>query len=215
VSQPTIREALRALDVMGLVNVQHGRGTFVTADSGQFLRQSLETMLQMEHVGITEIVEVRRALQVLTVTLAVERATDEEIAAIDEAEKAFEANPGEDPVDASSHMLTFVAALSTAAHNPLLAALEYYLAQILIQIELYAFSERPAWFWKEGLRTMHTERRNVLEALAARDQAQAVAAVQHYHDQLQARLADDPAMTGVRMSDPGVSAMFDLDVTRF
>src|SRR6266853_2308771 len=45
VSGATMREAIRALAAMRLVEVRHGSGAYVTADSGQIIAMSLNSML--------------------------------------------------------------------------------------------------------------------------------------------------------------------------
>ena len=52
VSQPTIREAIRALDSIGLIEVRHGSGAFVTHDVHDFFTTTLQTFLQIERVGV-------------------------------------------------------------------------------------------------------------------------------------------------------------------
>src|ERR1700759_961064 len=45
VSQPTVREVIRAFDVMGLVDVRHGSGAYVRGDSAYLMATALQTML--------------------------------------------------------------------------------------------------------------------------------------------------------------------------
>lgn len=75
VSRTPIREAIRMLELEGLVTMIPRRG----AEVANISRQDLEDVL-----------EVRRALDVLAVTLACERITDEEVDKLEIAAKEFE-----------------------------------------------------------------------------------------------------------------------------
>jgi GntR family transcriptional repressor for pyruvate dehydrogenase complex len=200
VSQPTVREALRVLDVMGMVSVQHGRGTFVTANTQQSINQSLQTMLQLEDVGIAEILEVRRDIHLLAVRLAVQRATPEEIELIERTEAAFDA-PTADRRVGADRMLAFIAAIADAAHNPLLAALERYIARLLVEFELHAFEDQPDSFWRDEIELMSDARKGIIAALVARDVTMAADAVEHHHSKMASRILRDASVAQIRMSD--------------
>src|SRR5438128_1462452 len=75
VSAPTVREAIRALDAMGLVEVRHGSGAYVTAAAHSLLASSLGTVLQLESVGVQDVLRLMEHLSVYTAQLAAERAT--------------------------------------------------------------------------------------------------------------------------------------------
>src|ERR1700685_761340 len=47
VSQPTIREAIRALEAVGLIDVFHGSGSFVRSQGDYALASALQTLLQL------------------------------------------------------------------------------------------------------------------------------------------------------------------------
>ncbi len=71
VSRTAVREALKALEVLGILSLEPGRGTFIRAfDIGLMLR-NLPTTLVFQDKDVNEIIEVRRVLE----RLAVERAT--------------------------------------------------------------------------------------------------------------------------------------------
>ena len=79
VSQPTVREAIRALETLGLVEVLHGSGSFVRS-SGEFaLASALQTLLQLQSVGVMEVLNIRQALGRHSIELAAANATDDDI----------------------------------------------------------------------------------------------------------------------------------------
>lgn len=84
VSRTSVREALRALELLGLVEMKPGEGTFIRqADIGRVLRPlSMLSGLTAESLG--SIYEVRRLIETATARLAAERATDDDIGKIGE-----------------------------------------------------------------------------------------------------------------------------------
>ena len=82
VSRVTVRDALRALEAMGLITVRVGArgGAFVTAPTGSVVGQTMSDMMMMSAVTPEDIVEARLIVELGTVTLACARATDEDLA---------------------------------------------------------------------------------------------------------------------------------------
>jgi DNA-binding FadR family transcriptional regulator len=83
VSRVTVRDALRSLEAMGLIEVRVGArgGAFVTAPTGQRVAQAMSDMLLMSVIDPEDIVESRLIVELGTVTLACARATDADLAA--------------------------------------------------------------------------------------------------------------------------------------
>ncbi|MGE4271672.1 MAG: FadR/GntR family transcriptional regulator [Desulfitobacterium sp.] len=88
VSRASIREALSALELMGLLEVRSGEGTFVRKLRSESVVAPLAWMLTMEKGTIIELLETRKILEVQAVGIAAERAEVEDIrelsAALDE-----------------------------------------------------------------------------------------------------------------------------------
>jgi GntR family transcriptional regulator, transcriptional repressor for pyruvate dehydrogenase complex len=81
VSRVTVRDALRALEAMGLIEVRVGArgGAFVTVPSGSIVGQTMSDMMMMSAVTPEDIVEARLVVELGTVTLACARATEDDI----------------------------------------------------------------------------------------------------------------------------------------
>jgi DNA-binding FadR family transcriptional regulator len=84
VSRVTVRDALRALEAMGLIEVKVGArgGAFVTVPSGSVVGQTMSDMMIMQALTPEDIVEARLVVELGTVTLATARATEEDIEAM-------------------------------------------------------------------------------------------------------------------------------------
>ena len=63
VSRPTTREAVRALEAMGIVSTRHGSGTFVTDLSAETLARPLIFVLDINHDAVHELFAVRVLLE--------------------------------------------------------------------------------------------------------------------------------------------------------
>jgi GntR family transcriptional regulator, transcriptional repressor for pyruvate dehydrogenase complex len=93
VSRVTVRDALRALEAMGLIEVRVGArgGAFVTAPTGSIVGQTMSDMMMMAAVTPEDIVEARLVVELGTVTLACARATEDDLDALRDLQLAGEA----------------------------------------------------------------------------------------------------------------------------
>ena len=91
VGRSTLREALAALDVLGLLDVRPGSGTYLAADSAELLPQAIKWSLMLGRPRTRDLVEVREYLEVVTARLAAERASEDDIARLKETVVAMRA----------------------------------------------------------------------------------------------------------------------------
>jgi GntR family transcriptional repressor for pyruvate dehydrogenase complex len=74
-----VREALKILTTMGLVEIRRGDGAYVSAPSRLWSLQAPAFTLATEKNALRDIVELRRSVEPMAALLAAERATDEDI----------------------------------------------------------------------------------------------------------------------------------------
>ncbi|EOD01546.1 FadR/GntR family transcriptional regulator [Caldisalinibacter kiritimatiensis] len=79
VSRTSIREALRALEVIGLIETKQGEGNFITGKIEDNLFEPLSVMFMLNKGNPIDILEVRKIIEVEAVTLASERIKQEEL----------------------------------------------------------------------------------------------------------------------------------------
>lgn len=79
-SRSSLREALRCLSIVGVLNARVGDGTSVASDGGTFLRTIVEWRLITEKHDVENLMEVRIALEGVSAANAALRAGPEDIA---------------------------------------------------------------------------------------------------------------------------------------
>jgi GntR family transcriptional regulator, transcriptional repressor for pyruvate dehydrogenase complex len=75
VSRTTIREALRTLELNGLIDIRQGGGSYVKVFEVQSSKEEIITAVKAENPLVYEMLELRRALEVESAFLAAKRAT--------------------------------------------------------------------------------------------------------------------------------------------
>lgn len=80
VGRPTVREAIRALSVIGLVDVRPGEGTFIANRHSDFVAKAFSWAMLMDVTTAREVIEARTAIEVELALLAATRAQPEHIA---------------------------------------------------------------------------------------------------------------------------------------
>jgi GntR family transcriptional repressor for pyruvate dehydrogenase complex len=165
VSRASVRQALVALEVQGVVGVRHGGGAFL-------LRQwSADTIGQLRERRrqLPEILEAREALEVQIARLAAQRRTGADLERIEEALQAMERDmaAGGNGVDFDE---AFHRAVTQASHNAVLLDLMDHISRQVAEVRIESLSQpgRPA-------RSLRGHRR-IADAIAAGDPGRAATA---------------------------------------
>jgi GntR family transcriptional regulator, transcriptional repressor for pyruvate dehydrogenase complex len=79
VSRSTLREALRALSILNILEMRQGDGTYITSLDLDLLVEPLDLFLTMDSPTLAQLFEVRKMLEVGTAGLAATRITPAEI----------------------------------------------------------------------------------------------------------------------------------------
>lgn len=80
VGRSAMREALAALDLLGVVHIRPGSGTYLRGSASELLPQTLSWGLMLGEQRTAELIELRHGLEVEAARLAAERASGEHIA---------------------------------------------------------------------------------------------------------------------------------------
>ena len=79
ISRPSVREALRVLTAMNVVEPRHGGGTYVTSLDPTLLARPINFLLQVEPRTFLHLFEVRQVLEVSAARLAAPKMTNEAV----------------------------------------------------------------------------------------------------------------------------------------
>lgn len=205
VSSATIREALRGLITSQLVEVRHGSGAYVTAEADQLIALSLSSMIQIERVGVPQVLGVLGALISYAAELAAGRATDDDIEIMREALRRI--RKGDDAQAISGAVSEFIGAIGQASGNSLLAALCRFFTRV--QIGLAAeLSGGTVESWRATTDSMSKERLRVLKAIEARDPKTARTAALAYHARALKVISAQPKGSTTVVTDPALADFF-------
>jgi len=166
VSRTSVREALRALESLGLIEIRPGEGTFVREVSVEMLIEPLALAMLSQRAAIGELFEARRLLEPSIAAFAARRATPHDIEEMTRIleEQAKEVAAGRTGLaqDAEFH-----SAIAGAAHNRAISRLVHGIMDLLTQSREESLSTpgRP--------NRSHESHRQILSAIAARDEVAA------------------------------------------
>jgi GntR family transcriptional repressor for pyruvate dehydrogenase complex len=162
VSRPSLREAIRALIALNILESRHGEGTFVSSLDPELLSEPIDFVLQVNADALVSLFEARRVLEAGVAALAAERATDLELAELDDFVK-----DGRRKVrDADAfidHDVQFHQQLRILARSPVLASL-------LSSVSALSIASRRRTAQDQATRSRAlADHRAMVKALRARD----------------------------------------------
>lgn len=196
VSRSAVREAIRSLQMAGVVEVQTGAqgGCFVSRGGPQGLTLAVQDFVAVGQVPLADITQARIELMVVAIRLACLCATEEDYADIeaDIAHYAEAARPGE-PLRDSSVITRFYHLLAVATHNRVIVMLVDALSEIVRGV-LARIDPVP----QDGVIKV---RRKVLRHLRERDAVKAAAALTQHLELLNQYIESrSPARSGAASS---------------
>ena len=113
VSRPTIREALRALSILGVLEIRHGGGVYVTSLDEDDLLSPLDFYVSLNADNLAELFDARMSYDAMIAGLAVERLSDGDIEQLQRLVDAQRAEPENADLfhdtDAEFHKIIFEA----------------------------------------------------------------------------------------------------------
>ncbi|PNG46088.1 MULTISPECIES: GntR family transcriptional regulator [unclassified Variovorax] len=172
VSRPAVREALRTLEISGVVSLQKGvkGGAFIRDGNPALLTQSLQDLMLLGRVSLAGLAEARRLINKMVIELACERATEEDFVALERNIAEIEST--EDLQRRADKGVRFFGLIAHATRNEVLTMLVDSLADIIrYVIESNGRKARPE---------LVPVRRRILKALRARDAKAAAKGMDEY-----------------------------------
>ena len=163
VSRTPIREAIRMLELEGLVKMVPRKGAQVAKISKEDLQ---------------DVLEVRKALDTLSVKLACERITEDEIKLLNNAEREFEkALASKDVRDIAEADVAFHDVIHSATKNGRLKSMISNLAERIYRYRFEYITQQS-----DGGKTLMLEHREIMRCIESRDVESAVKATEIHID---------------------------------
>ena len=184
VGRSSLREAVKVLSAIGLVEVSVGEGMFVGRGDLALLTRPLTLGLMIGDHRRNELIDARRFMEVGLAGLAAERATEAEIRAIGTGLEAMRETVDK-PERFSRMDLVFHLAIAKAAHNHLLFNMLHTLRHILGVFITTVVVEYDAHHMPQVF-NVHVP---IYEAIRARDPKAAQKAMAAHLDRLEDRLS--------------------------
>lgn len=133
ISRPSLRTALKALSVMGIIRAKPGAGTFIAESLPEIFAQPMAFMTLIHNTETAELFEARRIIEAGLVELAAERATSEHLKALAVEIEGMRKSLN-DPEKFLEHDVQFHQALAAASGNKVMSGVMDTVATLLLQV---------------------------------------------------------------------------------
>lgn len=164
-SRTTVREALRILEVQGLVTIRTGRagGAFVQRPGGESVASSVDLVIRGRQIRMSALLETREALEPSCAELAARHRSDSDLEHLEAANEAMAAE--EDPLtNFLQANIDWHMAVATAGHNELLSGF-----MLAISRAIYAATDNSAFIDIEVRRATVAAHRAITAAIREQD----------------------------------------------
>jgi GntR family transcriptional regulator, transcriptional repressor for pyruvate dehydrogenase complex len=172
VSRPAVREALRTLEISGVVSLQKGvkGGAFIRDGNPAMLTQSLQDLMFLGRVSLRSLAEARVLIIGSVIKLACERATEEDFRKIEENIDYIESSA--DLEHRAEAGVLFFRLIAQATRNEVMTMLVDSLGDIV----RYVIDKTG----RKAFPELVAVRRRILKAMRARDAVAATKAMNEY-----------------------------------
>jgi GntR family transcriptional regulator, transcriptional repressor for pyruvate dehydrogenase complex len=182
VGRSLIREALKALTLLGLIEVRPGDGTYLRRRPSDLLPASFEWGLLLGENQLEDVIEARRELEIVLAGFAAQRRTEDDIAELRELLAKMETATESDEFVAAD--VAFHLRVARSARNSVLQSMlsgtQSLLHAWISRVIAAAGDMTPSYL----------EHVPVFQAIEAADVAAAQAAIRDHLDRAGARLSD-------------------------
>ncbi|WP_387741998.1 FadR/GntR family transcriptional regulator [Kocuria nitroreducens] len=186
-----VREALAALEILGVVHVRPGSGTYLRASASELLPQTLSWGLMLGEQRVEDLLQIRAALEVLAAEIAATRAAPDNLAALRGHLAQMEEHQDDYADFVEADMLFHQEMAAASGNQTLSGVLQSVRALLRIWVDRSISAEGEA-------RDAVAEHKRVLEALTAHDPAAAHAAMTSHMHTANQRIVDQEELPGPR-----------------
>lgn len=178
ISRSSVREAIRVMDVMGLVESRHGGGNYLRKSLENSLLEPLSMMFMLEECSPKDILELRRIIEVGNVSLAADRIDEEELSCIKDLVEKMKTT--EDEVINAQFDRDFHYKIARASKNFLVIS---FISVISTLMDTFIKGARNIILSDESNRLiLNRHHEDIYNALSVRDAKRAVFVMQKHFD---------------------------------
>jgi GntR family transcriptional repressor for pyruvate dehydrogenase complex len=171
VGRPSIREAIKALQVLDVLDSRHGDGTFIKSRAGLSGGWPSQVELDTRKIDLIELLEVRKMIEPSAAGLAAARHDEKQLALMEKEVIAQEKRP-DDRENLVRHDYLFHEAILQAAGNAVLQDVARFLTPLLLKSRKQTGRTTP------DPRIVIQQHRTILEAIRLRNPDMAKRAMQ-------------------------------------
>jgi DNA-binding FadR family transcriptional regulator len=168
-SRTTVREALRILQVQGLIRIKTGRsgGAFVQRLGGESVADSVSLLIRGRQIQMADLLETREAIEPVCAQLAAKYRTDADLEALERANETISSDgPLEDFLKAN---VEWHVAVAMASHNELISGFMSALSRAI-----YTSTDNQAFVDADVRRVTVRAHKKIMEAIRAQDAEAAI-----------------------------------------
>lgn len=179
ISRNSVREAIRTLDIMGVITSQQGAGNYLTGNFKYNLVETMSMMFLLDQIDYKQLSQLRRSLELQALLLAIDNISEREAgdlsASVADMEHVTEAN--NILLDKKLHFT-----IAKASRNTLIIDILQALSEVIDQFisdlreEILSSPDSKFILWE-----VHN---NLLRSLVTRDKELAYKAINIYFDML-------------------------------
>ncbi|EGO64392.1 FadR/GntR family transcriptional regulator [Acetonema longum] len=199
VSRASVREAFSALEMMGIIMIRPGEGSFVRQVSYEGMLEPLSFLLQVDIADITQVLEVRKILEAEMAALAAIRATAENLEELRRTLSSLieEVDSGGigDKADDAFHF-----AVARAANNPVLEKVMSTITDVMTNS--FRASRQKLFLVKNMPQQVYESHSRVYAAIAACDSKLARSRMHEHLDMVEKtmlQLKQDTMNSGIKI----------------
>jgi len=189
-SRTTVREALRILEVQGLIRIRTGRsgGAFVQQPGEDAMASTVNMLIRGRQLHLADLLQTREAIEPYCAGLAAENRTDDDLRTLDEAVVLID-RAGDRLADFLEANVEWHVAVARASHNEILAGL-----MVALSRAIYAATDDEGFVDAEVRRTAVHAHATITRAIRDHDAAAATRRMtRHVHSYAEAVLQRDHA----------------------
>jgi GntR family transcriptional repressor for pyruvate dehydrogenase complex len=163
IGRSSLREALRAVEALGLIEVRAGTGSYVKGFEGFLSKKQLELGLFEHHHSLKDMIDARQIIEIAIVDLVVQNITDEQLEEMEDVVRIMEETKPPELEQILNCDVRFHELLNKATGNPVLYELVTLVYHIVREVRKEYFTSL------QDYTVSSRYHRVILEALKKRD----------------------------------------------